>query len=91
MEPVRAALYNSVFSIIVSVDEAGTVCTWDFSTGAREGRFVKAHGDSKVLYCTVLHRAACRASVFFTLRSLALVLPAALYVRTPYNMQALFT
>lgn len=48
MDSVRSALFNSVFGVVVSVDEAGTVCTWDMATGAREGRFTKAHRESRV-------------------------------------------
>lgn len=48
MDSVRAAMYNSVFGIIVSVDEGGTVCVWNLSNGSREGRFTRAHGDSRV-------------------------------------------
>lgn len=48
MDSVRSALFNSVFGVVVSVDEAGTVCTWDMATGAREGRFTKAHMESRV-------------------------------------------
>jgi hypothetical protein len=28
-DPVRGALYNSAFAVIVSVDEAGTTCVWN--------------------------------------------------------------
>lgn len=28
-EPVRGALYNATFGVIVSVDEGGTVCVWN--------------------------------------------------------------
>lgn len=28
-DPVRGALYNAVFSVIVSVDEASTTCLWN--------------------------------------------------------------
>ena len=48
MDSVRGALYNATFDVIVSADEGGTVCVWSLATGAREGRFNKAHGDAKV-------------------------------------------
>ena len=47
MESVRGALYNSTFDVIVSADEAGTVCVWNIADGSREGRFTKAHADAK--------------------------------------------
>jgi hypothetical protein len=47
-ESVRSALYNLTFDVIVSADESGTVCVWSLATGAREGRFNKAHQDAKV-------------------------------------------
>jgi hypothetical protein len=28
-EPVRGALYNATFGVVVSVDEGGTVCVWN--------------------------------------------------------------
>lgn len=28
-DPVRGALYNSAFAVIISVDEAGTTCVWN--------------------------------------------------------------
>jgi hypothetical protein len=28
-DPVRGALYNSAFAVIVSVDEGGTTCVWN--------------------------------------------------------------
>lgn len=28
-DPVRGALYNAAFAVIVSVDEAGTTCVWN--------------------------------------------------------------
>ncbi|GFR43071.1 hypothetical protein Agub_g4078 [Astrephomene gubernaculifera] len=48
MEPIRAALYNRLFGVVVSVDEGGTVCVWNLANGAREGRFTRAHGDSRI-------------------------------------------
>jgi WD40 repeat protein len=48
MHPVRSVLYNLTFDVIVSADEGGTVCVWNIATGAREGRFMKAHGDAKL-------------------------------------------
>lgn len=45
---VRGCLYNSTFHVVVSADEGGTVCVWDISSGQREGRFKKAHGDVRV-------------------------------------------
>jgi hypothetical protein len=32
-EPVRGALYNAVFGVVVSVDEGGTVCVWNLQVG----------------------------------------------------------
>jgi hypothetical protein len=51
MDSVKGAIYNATFDVIVSADEAGTVCVWKVGTGAREGRFNKAHGDAKVCIC----------------------------------------
>lgn len=48
MSPVRSVLYNLTFDVIVSADVAGTVCVWNIATGAREGRFMKAHGEAKL-------------------------------------------
>jgi hypothetical protein len=48
MESVKSALYNATFDVVVSADEAGTVCVWNIAKGTREGRFTKAHGDAKV-------------------------------------------
>ena len=45
---LQGAIYNKTFDVIVSADESGTVCVWSIATGAREGRFNKAHGDAKV-------------------------------------------
>ena len=45
MDAVRAAMYNSVFGIIVSVDEGGTVCVWNLSNGSR-----CVHADVHLLY-----------------------------------------
>jgi hypothetical protein len=28
-DPVRGALYNAAFAVVVSVDEAGTTCVWN--------------------------------------------------------------
>lgn len=33
-EPVRGALYNAVFGVVVSVDEGGTVCVWNLQVRA---------------------------------------------------------
>lgn len=52
MDAVRHAMYNSVFGVVVSVDEGGTVCVWNLSSGNREGRFTRAHGDSRVTAAT---------------------------------------
>ena len=35
MEPVKAALYNSVFGVVVTADEGGTVCVWNTANGQR--------------------------------------------------------
>ncbi|GAX72651.1 hypothetical protein CEUSTIGMA_g107.t1 [Chlamydomonas eustigma] len=48
MDSVKGAIYNATFDVIVSADESGTVCVWKVGTGAREGRFNKAHGDAKL-------------------------------------------
>jgi len=48
MDSVRGALYNTVFDVIVSADESGTVCVWKLADGTREGRFTKAHGAAKL-------------------------------------------
>lgn len=32
-EPVRGALYNRTFGVVVSVDEGGTVCVWNLQVG----------------------------------------------------------
>ncbi|KAG2498385.1 hypothetical protein HYH03_003644 [Edaphochlamys debaryana] len=48
MESVRAGLYNSVFGVVVSVDEGGTVCVWNILTGSREGRFTRATEESRI-------------------------------------------
>ncbi|KAG2439805.1 hypothetical protein HYH02_010440 [Chlamydomonas schloesseri] len=48
MEPVKAALYNSVFGVVVTADEGGTVCVWNTANGQREGRFTRAHGDARL-------------------------------------------
>lgn len=45
---VRGALFNDVFSVVVTADESGTVCVWNILNGHREGRFQKAHGDAKL-------------------------------------------
>ncbi|WIA12480.1 hypothetical protein OEZ85_012515 [Tetradesmus obliquus] len=47
-EPVRGALYNAVFGVVVSVDEGGTVCVWNLQDGCRSGRFTGGHGASRV-------------------------------------------
>ncbi|KAG2424023.1 hypothetical protein HXX76_014847 [Chlamydomonas incerta] len=48
MEPVKAALFNSVFGVVVTADEGGTVCVWNVANGQREGRFTRAHGDARL-------------------------------------------
>ncbi|GIL56855.1 hypothetical protein Vafri_12156, partial [Volvox africanus] len=48
MDPIRAGLFNSIFGVIVTVDEGGTVCVWDLMTGTREGRFTRSQGDSRI-------------------------------------------
>lgn len=53
-------MYNKTFDVIVSADESGTVCVWNIATGAREGRFNKAHGDAKV--SKSVHRHLCLPS-----------------------------
>ncbi len=35
MESIKAALYNSVFNVVVTADEGGTVCVWNALTGSR--------------------------------------------------------
>ena len=47
-ESVRGAFSALTFDVIVSADESGTVCVWSLATGAREGRFNKAHDDAKL-------------------------------------------
>ncbi|KAF8071365.1 hypothetical protein HT031_001449 [Scenedesmus sp. PABB004] len=46
-EPVRGALFNATFAVVVSVDEGGTACD-----GARVGRFAGDHGGSRVTALT---------------------------------------
>lgn len=48
MEPVRGALYNKTFCVLVTADEGGTVCVWNVINGAREGRFSNAHENSRL-------------------------------------------
>ncbi|GIL84419.1 hypothetical protein Vretimale_15893 [Volvox reticuliferus] len=48
MDPIRASLFNSIFGVVVTVDEGGTVCVWDLMTGTREGRFTRSQGDSRI-------------------------------------------
>ncbi|KAG1667639.1 hypothetical protein FOA52_004666 [Chlamydomonas sp. UWO 241] len=48
MESVCGALYNSVFDVIVSADESGTVCVWNIADGTREGRFLKVHDSARL-------------------------------------------
>lgn len=47
-DPIRGALYNPTFHVVVSADEGGTVCVWNMSDGSREGRFSNAHGTSRL-------------------------------------------
>lgn len=51
--PIVGALYNDVFSQVVSGDSLGTVCVWDVRTGHLEFEFRRAHGDHK-LTCMAL-------------------------------------
>ena len=42
-DPLRGALYNSTFSVVVSVDEGGNVCVWNIQVGgmcSRLGHFL---------------------------------------------------
>ena len=42
--PVKSAIYNSLFRVVVSADEEGTVCVWNMDDGSRESKFCASHG-----------------------------------------------
>jgi hypothetical protein len=35
-DPVRGALYNAAFAVVVSVDEAGTTCVWNLQVNLQQ-------------------------------------------------------
>jgi WD40 repeat protein len=49
-------MFNHVFGVIISVDEGGTVCVWDASSGARDSRFMHAHGESRLTAACLDHK-----------------------------------
>lgn len=41
--PVTAALYNSLFNVVVSACQASTIITWNIDTGEKVIQFKRAH------------------------------------------------